>query len=128
MKIDFRWDIMRFNKGLYPKIALIKAAYNFTDVAYLHLDCDDQYYFVDLKPKPGCPIVTEEEFNNEILTQSVRHFVYSQTKNIRELMLARALSTSLVSYSDDTVIAEPVDGDFDENAILKEWFSNNEDT
>jgi hypothetical protein len=35
---------MQFNKELYSRVALIKAAYNFTDVAYLHLDADDKYY------------------------------------------------------------------------------------
>ena len=32
---------LKFNKELYSKTALIKAAYNFTDKAYVHLDSDD---------------------------------------------------------------------------------------
>lgn len=31
---------LKYNKELYSKIALIKAAYNFTDRAYVHLDAD----------------------------------------------------------------------------------------
>ena len=34
---------LKFNKELYSKIALIKAAYNYTDIAYLHLDADEKY-------------------------------------------------------------------------------------
>lgn len=28
---------MKFRRELYSKIALIKAAYNYTDIAYIHL-------------------------------------------------------------------------------------------
>ena len=42
---------MKFCKELYSKVALIKAAYNFTDIAYVHLDADDKYYYVDIESK-----------------------------------------------------------------------------
>lgn len=80
---------MKFNREMYSKIALIKAAYNFTDKAYIHLDADDNYYYVTIEPKED-EEVSEKDFINEMLTQSVRHEVYQQTKNIRELLLARA--------------------------------------
>lgn len=38
----------RFRKELYSKVALIKAAYNFTDDAYIHLDADDNYFMLQL--------------------------------------------------------------------------------
>ena len=38
---------LKYNKELYSKIALIKAAYNFTDRAYVHLDADKKYYYHD---------------------------------------------------------------------------------
>ena len=74
-------SVFRLKKELYSKIALIKAAYNFTDKAYIHLDADKDYYIVTLKFKEGCNI-KEDEFVNEMLAQSVRHEVYIQTKNI----------------------------------------------
>lgn len=42
---------LKYNRELYSKIALIKAAYNFTDRAYVHLDADEQYYYVSLNAK-----------------------------------------------------------------------------
>ena len=39
---------LKYNRELYSKIALIKAAYNFTDRAYVHLDADEKYYYVSL--------------------------------------------------------------------------------
>ncbi len=67
---------------------------------------------------------------NEMLAQSVRHEIYLQTKDIRELLLARALATSVVI--NDEAIDEVVDGisekheEFDENEILKDWFAADE--
>lgn len=115
---------MKFCKELYSKTALIKAAYNFTDRAYLHLDADELYYYVTIFPKQEEEIVSEEEFINEMLTQSVRHEVYQQTKNIRELLLARAMATSVVV--DEKLIDDFEEEFFEENEILKDWFANNE--
>lgn len=72
---------LKFNKELYSKTALIKAAYNFTDKAYVHLDSDDKYYYVTLDMKEsGKEEISEHEFENEMLAQSVRHEIYNQTK------------------------------------------------
>ena len=115
----------RFSKELYSKVALIKAAYNFTDSAYIHLDADDNYFYVTIESKQSSGVVSEKEFVNEMLTQSVRHEVYQQTKNIRELLLARAMATSVIV--DDALIDEQDTGDsFEENDILKDWFAANE--
>ena len=118
---------MNFSKELYSKIALIKAAYNFTDNAYVHLDADDRYYYVAIEPK--CPDykVSEQEFINEMLTQSIRHEVYQQTKNIRELLLARAMATSVIV---DENLIDDNDGEdsFTESEILRDWFEANEKT
>lgn len=115
----------KFNKELYSKTALLKAAYNFTDIAYLHLDVDDKYYYVGIEQKSNKKEINEIEFENEILTQSVRHEVYLQTKNIRELMLARAVATSVV-MSEEYENEEFQEKEFTENEILKDWFSEDE--
>lgn len=117
---------MKFCKELYSKVALIKAAYNFTDNAYVHLDADENYYYVAIVPKCEGFEVSEQEFINEMLTQSIRHEVYQQTKNIRELLLARAMATSVVV---DEALVDDLDTDdtFSENDILKDWFAANEE-
>ena len=117
---------MKFRKELYSKTALIKAAYNFTDAAYLHLDADDQYYYVDIEFKDSKTAFSEQDFINEMLTQSVRHEVYQQTKNIRELLLARAMATSVIV--DENLVDDEVSDDvFIEDEILKDWFTANEE-
>lgn len=118
---------MKFCRDLYSKIALIKAAYNYTDVAYIHLDADESYYYVNIVPKENGQTVNEQEFMNEMLTQSVRHEVYQQTKNIRELLLARAMATSVIVDENMVDDSEQQDDSFTENDILKDWFVENEE-
>lgn len=115
---------MKFNRELYSKIALIKAAYNFTDVAYIHLDADEDYYYVTVEAKKEEYEINKYDFINEMLTQSVRHEVYQQTKNIRELLLARAMATSVIV--DESLLDDERDDTFTEDEILKDWFLANE--
>lgn len=118
---------LKYSKELYSKTALIKAAYNFTDKAYLHLDADNDYYYVSIIPKDGNDEVSNEEFENEILTQSARHEIYLQTKNIRELMLARAVATSVVAPTEETTEPDTNDElEYSEEEILKDWFDSDD--
>jgi hypothetical protein len=117
---------LKYNRELYSKIALIKAAYNFTDRAYVHLDADEQYYYVSLNAKNEKEEISDDEFENEILAQSARHEIYLQTKNIRELMLARAVATSVVApKNEDESSNSESNQEFSEDEILKDWFDTN---
>ena len=118
---------LKYNRELYSKTALIKTAYNFTDRAYLHLDADKNYYYVSISTKDGQPEVTDQEFENEILAQSARHEIYLQTKNIRELMLARAVATSVAAPREEAAETDSENTHtFSEDEILKDWFEANE--
>ena len=117
---------LKFNRELYSKVALIKAAYNFTDSAYIHLDADDEYYYVSIESKDSSTIVSENSFINEMLAQAVRHEVYLQTKTIRELMLARAMATSVIT-KENTPPRMDTSEVFSEDEILKDWFLQNEE-
>lgn len=55
-----------------------------------------------------------------MLSQSIRHEVYRQTKNIRELMLARAMASS-VMFEEEFDDYEDTER-FGEDEILKDWF------
>lgn len=116
----------KFNKYLYSKISLIKAAYNYTDKAFMHLDADENYYYVNIEMKNGYKDIEENEFVNEMLVQSIRHEVYLETKNIRELLLARAMSTSIVAETDSSEDVVVENEEYSENEILKDWFDENE--
>ena len=112
---------MTFSSTLYPKTALLKAAYAFTDRAYLHLDADGGYYIVELTVKPDHPEITRQEFENEMLCQAVRHEVYQQTKTVRELLTARALASTVISESGIAELPE-TGPDAGDGGILTDWF------
>lgn len=119
-------EVMKFSKELYPKVALIKAAYNYTDRAYIHLDADDKNYYVSIDSKESETKIKKEDFINEMLTQAVRHEVYSQTKNIRQLLLARAMATSVITDNQAENLDTYNDNDFSASDILKDWFTDND--
>ena len=117
---------LKYNKELYSKIAPIKEAYNITDRAYVHLDADKKYYYVSISAKDEKEEISDDEFENEILAQSARHEIYLQTKSIRELMLARAVATSVVAPKDeDESSNSEIEQEFSEDEILKDWFDTN---
>lgn len=119
--------MLSFSKELFPKVALLKAAYAFTDKAYLHLDADQAYYYVDITPKENEIPNLQQLFENELLCQCVRHEVYLQTKTIRELLTARAMASTVV----ETPIADEskvIAGTADESDILTDWFEKNDTT
>lgn len=113
---------LKFSKQLYPKYALIKSAYNFTDVAYIHIDCDEDYYIVDIRSKKNELPVQEGDFENEMLSQSARYVVFQKTKNIRELITARAMASTLIGEMDPS--NDDSEENFDMDDVLKDWFEN----
>lgn len=79
-----------------------------------------------LKEKKEDIEIKEDDFMNEMLTQSVRHEVYLQTKNIRELLYARSLATSVIVDDESEDKQNRLQKDFNEDEILKDWFDNND--
>ena len=62
-----------YNKELYPKAAVFKAAYNYTDNYYIYIDLNDRNYIVDITAKEtGCNSQIKELFDNEMLVQTAR--------------------------------------------------------
>ena len=73
------------SKEIYPKVVVLKAAYQFTDRAYIYIQQTSEDYLIDMKPKDGSNQIVEDEFKNELLSQTLRHEVYLQTKEIASL-------------------------------------------
>ena len=113
-----------FKKELYSKIALLKAAYAFTDRAYIHIDCTETEYIVILDSKDNSDCLCEKEFENEMLCQSLRHEIFEQTKDIRKMLVARSISSSMIVSSSD----ESLKDSGNPNEILKDWFESEIET
>ncbi len=111
--------IFKYKTEIYPKSSLIKAAYHFTDNFYVHLDERDGYFIVTLEPKSNVDI-SEKEFNNELLAQVTRYEIFEQTKELREISLARALASTVIEKREN--ISDDDRTDVSEADILKNWF------
>jgi His-Xaa-Ser system protein HxsD len=122
--------LVKFDKSLYSKEAIMKTAFAFTDRAYLHLSQDEGHYCVEYWLKhASCEENAKKlggEIENEALAQTVRQVVLLQTKNIREMILARSLASTIVGEmkadADGILPAEAPDLD----QMLTDWFKGNE--
>ena len=112
-----------FKKELYPKTVLLKSAFNFTDKAYIHLDCDEGNYYTEITLKNGCTI-TEQDFLNEMLIQATRYQIAKDTKTIRELIYARAMASTILESEHEGSID---DSEPDMTEILRDWFDERND-
>lgn len=114
-----------FSKEIYNKEAIIKAAYMYTDKAYVHIDVDEGNFIINIESKEsGQDAIDEKEFMNEVLSQIARQIVRKDTQNIRELMLARAFSSTVISKYDDDCSENEEEVDIDD--ILMDWFEKYE--
>lgn len=119
-----------YHKDLYSKEALLKASYHFTDRAYVYLGVEGDAYFVDFTPKEGIAFEREkleQTFKNELLAQVIHQTISRQTAPLRELLVARALSSTLVDTVDETAQPEQPMTPTDQaqlDAIAKDWFDD----
>ena len=115
----------KFSKELYEKEVLFKAVYALLDRAYFHLDSDSQYYFISIIPKEEEDIeILFHKLEDNLIAEETRRMIAEKTKNIREMIVARALASTIVV--DDSIVEEK-EGTFDSEEILKDWFEENEE-
>ena len=123
--------IVKFDKNLYSKEVIMKTAFAFTSQAYLHLSQDEEHFFIEFWPKHESSLEISKklggEIENEALAQSVRQIIMLQTKNIREIILARSLASTIVGemkIDESESDFSAVDSNLDQ--ILTDWFASNE--
>lgn len=126
---------IQYSKEFYSKEALLKAAYHFTDKAYVYLGVDGNSFFVDFAAKDGAEFnidKLENEFKNELLAQVIHQTVSKETTTLRELLVARALSSTMVDESttsnvntDNGPMSVAAQNELD--AIAKDWFDENQE-
>ncbi len=121
---------MSISKDVYTKEILLKVAYLFSNRAYIHIELSENGdWQINMKMKDGVEKVHPEDFENELLAETVRCQILTKTRSIRELLLARALSSSIV---EDDNIVEKIANEQDSVSeqelgnILEDWFEKNE--
>ena len=112
---------IKYSQELYSKNVLFKTCYKFTDNAYIHLDADNNYFIVTISPKDINDATDYSlEFSNRMIEEVNREIITEQTKNIRQILFARSMASTVV-YDDE--IAE-INTDVEDKSAMKDWFAN----
>lgn len=94
---------IKLNEKIYNLKAIYRTAYSFMDQYYVGIDLIGTNYLVYLSPKD--PKSDDErisgEFQNELVHQCLRVAVEEDTKQIRELILTRALYSAFIPEEPD---------------------------
>ncbi|HEX8456365.1 MAG TPA: His-Xaa-Ser system protein HxsD [Pyrinomonadaceae bacterium] len=100
--------------AVYSLEALFRVCYGFTDKCYLFLQPEEASSVVRVKfsrKTPDCDLPSlAGEFSNELINQKVRQQIASETRAIRELIVAQAFAEADLldrSLSESSYINDP---------------------
>lgn len=83
------------SRSVYPPDVVIRAAYGFSDRAVAHIDeADAGRWMVRLQPLAGSTALADlgRSFCKELVYQGARALVESETRQIRDLIVAQAFA------------------------------------
>ena len=113
------------SKDIYPLVSVKKALTNFMEETYIKLkDNNDEIMVqmvlqenkVDLEKLIG-------EFYNELLRESLRYNIAIETKNLRELIVGRALYTTCIDLEENQEEKnEDIEETYNLDEIAVNWF------
>ncbi len=119
--------VLKYKEKLYPREAVMKAAYHFIDKSYIHVDTCEDEYVIEITAKGSNDVTAIAlEFENEMLAQAVRYQVYLQTHIIREILMARAMSSTITGSNTELEKESLPDNIENLDSILMDWFEKNE--
>lgn len=94
------------------------------DEVYVHIDVDNEYYVVELEPKNNTDsLELYNRFENELIAQGTRLFIAKRTKNIREMIVARSLASTMINTNESEALE---DSEYDADDILTDWYEKYE--
>lgn len=124
--------VIELDFEVYPLNVAMKTAYNYIDKAYIFFDkISETKYKVEFERKEEQINIDNLllEFKNDLLHELLRKEISVKTKNIRELILARALygfalENNIEKKLDDKIELESDDSSYktDKEDIGKSWF------
>ena len=118
----------RYSSNIYSREVILRAAYAFIDKYYIHIDKDDNDYivFINAKDEDG-DVNIARLFENEMISSSIRMQVFQQTHAIREILLGRAMASTMIINDDEeneTEMKEESSANNELKTILEDWFDH----
>ncbi|MBR2786176.1 MAG: His-Xaa-Ser system protein HxsD [Clostridia bacterium] len=116
---------IEISNKIYPLVSVKKAISNFFEDAYIKLESNKDEINILLRPKENDTNLEQivGEFYNELLRESLRYNISLETKNLRELIVGRALYTTCIDIDKEIENSnEPIEHS-DSNIDAKEIYS-----
>lgn len=116
------------DERIYNLIVIKKALFNYVEDAYYILDYyDENTIQVKIYLKNEIPDFDEfiKKLYNELFNESLRYDIMMQTKNIRELVLGRALYSTCIDTDENSGNYETNNEGYNINKIAVNWFDKN---
>ncbi len=114
--------VIKLSEELYPKESILKAAYKFSGEYQIYLDKTDGYYYVEVNSIDGKDVDDvnlESEIRKELLAQAARYSIVQQTQDLRNIIVARALASTIIDDTDSGYVSEE---SMKADDILSDWF------
>lgn len=120
------------SKDIYPLVSVKKALTNFMEETYIKLKDNNDEIIVQMVLQEGKTDLEKiiGEFYNELLRESLRYNIAIETKNLRELIVGRALYTTCIDLEENQEEKnEDIEETYNLDEIAVNWFDkygNNE--
>ena len=139
--IEDNYAIIELSSNIYPTISVQKAIANFMDLTYIKLEEKENKIILKLKIKDNKENLEQiiGEFYNELLRESLRYNISKETKNLRELIVGRALYTTCIEMDKELTEKQEIlestkdnddfneEEDFPLDEIVINWFEKYDD-
>ena len=117
------------SKDIYPLVSVKKALANFMEEIYIKINSNKDEIVVQIVPKENKEKLEKiiGEFYNELLRESLRYNIATETRNLRELIVGRALYTTCIDLEEnqeENNYTEEEEYSLDEIAV--NWFDKYE--
>ena len=121
-EIDGEFAKIVLSKEIYPIVVVKKTLANYLSECFIKIDVEKNDIILYLKNNKPIDIEkTVLDLYNELLFELIRYDISIETKNIRELLIGRALYSTCIDVEKDNVINEDT-RDYNIDEIATNWF------
>ena len=113
------------SKDIYPLVSVKKALTNFMDKTYIKIKDNNSEIMVQMVLQENKVDIEKliGEFYNELLRESLRYNIAIETKNLRELIVGRALYTTCIDLEENQEEKnEDIEETYNLDEIAVNWF------
>lgn len=120
---EFETIEFSFSSKIYSKEAVLMTVSEFSYSFDFHLSYENDEFKISCIPL-GNIVITNRMFERKLIENSIRCDILSKTQDVRKLILARAFASTIIDLGENN--AEFEQEEWNENEILKDWFSNSD--